>query len=236
MSDVAIVLLTWQRIRALKDTLTKLSEQTYTDFDVYISNGNARASQNVELAAKSFNGKLNIWIRHDGNDYYAFRRMFVGRYLAEQGYKTILFIDDDIKFNKDYVKNVMSHWEPKTYKSGYAWDITGKDYYTQRSRVKNNKQRVKYCGTGISMVDASIFLEDGLLNEYPEGALKVEDLWMSYYVDHVLKRKKWKLKYMNIPNVTIGGADNVALHKQIKKEAYTKSDLLAELVEMGWKL
>lgn len=236
MSDTAIVLLTWQRIRNLKNTLSMLTEQTYDDFDVYVSNANLRASQNVEMISKSFNGKLNIWVRHDGNEHYAFRRMFVGRYLAEQGYKTILFIDDDISFNSSYVQNVLNHWEPKTYKSGYAWDIVGEDYYTQRVRVKNNKQRVKYCGTGISMVDASLFLEDNLLSRYPQGALKVEDLWMSYYVDHVLKRKKWKLKYMNIPDVFIGGADSVALHKKIQKEPYTKSDFLAELVEMGWKL
>lgn len=236
MSDTAIVLLTWQRIRGLKETLKMLSDQTYDDFDVYISNANLRASQNVESIAKTFNGKMDIWVRHDGNDYYAFRRMFVGRYLAEQGYKTILFIDDDIRFDKHYVQNVMHHWEPKTYKSGYAWNITGKDYYTERSRVNDGKSRIKYCGTGISMVDASIFLEDGLVFDYPQGALKVEDLWLSFYVDHVMKRKKWKLKYMHLPNVVIGGADNVALHKQIQKDSYTKADFLGELVEMGWKV
>ena len=233
---VAVVLLTWQRIPALINTLNKLSRQTYKDFDIYISNSNHKYKNKVEETAKSFDGKLNIWISHDGNDHFAFRRLFVGRYLAEHKYKTILFIDDDISFPETYVEKVLSQWEPKTYKSGFAWRLYGKNYYRDRERVWSNKHKIKYCGTGISMVDARLFLEDDLVYNYPTGALKIEDLWMSYYVDHKLKRKGWKLKYMETPNVVIGGADKVALFRSVKKDSYDKTDLLLELINMGWRI
>lgn len=236
LSKNAIVLLTWQRLGSLKHTLQSLATQTSQDFDLYISNGNIPNLKKVEADAKYFDGLLDIWVRHDGNEKYAFRRLLVGKDLAEQGYQKILFIDDDIRFTDNYVKNVLSQWEPKTYKSGYAWTLNGSDYYRNRKRVYSNKESIKYCGTGISMVDAKLFLEKDLIDNCPPGALKIEDLWMSYYVDHVLKRKKWKLKYMKTPDVIIGGVDKVALHQQIKKAEYNKADFLNDLVDMGWKL
>ena len=233
---MAVVLLTWQRIPALRNTLNKLSRQTYQNFDVYISNSNDKYKNKVEETARSFNGQLNIWVSHDGNDYFAFRRLFIGRYLAKHKYKAILFIDDDISFPETYVEKVLSQWEPKTYKSGFAWRLYGKNYYRDRERVWSNKYKIKYCGTGISMVDAKLFLEDDLVYNYPAGALKIEDLWMSYYVDHKLKRKGWKLKYMETPDVVIGGSDRVALFKSVKAGSYDKTDLLLELIGMGWRI
>ena len=82
------------------------------------------------------------------------------------------------------------------------------------------------------MVDASIFLENGLL-EAPDAAYKIEDLWLSYYVQHVMK---WKLEYMETPGVIIGGSDNVALYKEIQKDPVNKDHFLRELVKMGWKI
>jgi len=234
--DVAVVLLTWKRLPALKNTLNKLSNQTYSDFDLYISNSNYSERRYVEDVAKSFNGRMDIWVSQDSNDYFAFRRLFVGRYLAENKYKKILFLDDDISFPSTYLENALSQWQPKTYKSGYAWSITGNDYHKNRKRVWSDKHKVKYCGSGISMVDARLFLEDDLVYNYPTGALKIEDLWMSYYVDHKLKRKGWKLKYMETPNVVIGGADRVALFRSVKKDSYDKTDLLLELINMGWRI
>ena len=234
--DVAVVLLTWKRLPALKNTLNKLSNQTYSDFDLYISNSNAGERRYVEDVARSFNGRMDIWVSQDSNDYFAFRRLFVGRYLAENKYKKILFLDDDISFPNTYLENALSQWQPRTYKSGYAWSITGKDYHKNRKRVWSDKHKVKYCGTGISMVDAKLFLEDDLVYNYPAGALKIEDLWMSYYVDHKLKRKGWRLKYMDTPDVVIGGADRVALFRNVKKDSYDKTDFLVELIDMGWRI
>ena len=82
------------------------------------------------------------------------------------------------------------------------------------------------------MIDASIFLDPGLLKA-PESAYKIEDLWLSYYVQHV---KKWKLAYMETPGVQLGGADSVALYKQVQTDPVNKTVFLHELVKLGWKI
>lgn len=238
MKDVAVVLLTWQRINDLPTTLTNLYKQTNQDFDIYISNGNLKHAAKVEEYSSRFDGKLDIFVRHDGNDFFAFRRLFVGRALAEAGYKIIFFLDDDITIPSDYVQKCLNQYEPRTYKSGFAWKLFngGENYYSDRERTWDPKDKVQYCGTGVSMIDARLFMEDDLIFNAPAGALKIEDLWMSYYVDHVLRKKKWKLKFMNIDGAVIRGADRVALYKNVLSDTYTKKEFLHELVDMGWKL
>lgn len=83
------------------------------------------------------------------------------------------------------------------------------------------------------MIDPAIFLEDGLFDA-PDGAMGIEDLWLSYYADQILK---WRLKYMNVKDhCKINGADEVALYKTFLNSEYTKADFLRELVAMGWNI
>jgi glycosyltransferase involved in cell wall biosynthesis len=234
---VVVVLLTWQRINNLKNTLSFLEKQTYKHFDIHISNANLtdRARMSIQKYVGVYNARgMNISVSHDGNELLAFRRLTVGKELAERGYDVVLFIDDDISFPSRYVQKCLEQYEPKSYKSGFAWSFhnKGSSYYKYRTRHWDNNQTIHYCGTGISMIDAKIFLEEGLLKA-PDAAYKIEDLWLSYYVQHVLK---WKLEYMETPGVIIGGADNVALYKQIQKDPVNKDHFLRELVKRGWKI
>jgi len=236
MNRAVVVLLVWQRVNLLQKTLKTLLGQTDRGFDVFISNGNLDMSRQVEKYANIYKKSgLPITVSHDGNEMFAFRRFSVGKKLAEQGYEIVLFIDDDITFPETYIENCLSQYEPKTYKSGFTWTFQrdGSNYYKYRTRVYNNDTRIHYCGTGISMMDASIFLNKGLIKDAPQGAIKIEDLWLSYYADHVLG---WRLLYMNTPNIHIGGSDNVALFKDLLQSEYNKTHLLRELVAMGWKL
>jgi glycosyltransferase involved in cell wall biosynthesis len=234
------VLLTWQRIGNLKGTLESLSNQTFSNFEVYISNANLSQKPAVDKTAKRYSDRLKIRVSHDGNEQFAFRRFPIGKRLAEEGTDIVLFIDDDVSFDNMYVQRCLSYYEPKSYKSGFAWNFqnNGNDYYSKRSRVTNTKTVIHYCGTGFSMIDASIFLDNGLIKKAPESALKIEDLWLSYYAQHV---KKWKLGYIPVEGVVLGGADGVALYKQILNEkksgGVNKADFLRELVrDYGWKL
>jgi len=238
---VTVVLLTWQRIGNLKRTLASLSQQTFANFEVFISNGNIKSSKNVDDYAKLFSDRLKVRVSHDGNDLFAFRRFAIGRRLAEEGTDIVLFIDDDISFEDDYVENCLRYYEPESYKSGFAWVFQNKgmNYYDQRTRIWDYESKINYCGTGISIIDASIFLDEGLIKKAPKEALKIEDLWLSYYAQHV---KKWKLGYIEMKNVTIGGSDSVALYKKIisdkkKDNSVDKADFLRMLVsKYKWKL
>ena len=79
MYKITIVLLTWQRIGKLKDTLRALSKQTFQGFDVHISNANHKRIQTVEKYVKFYQNKLDISVSHDSNSQYAFRRFLVAR-------------------------------------------------------------------------------------------------------------------------------------------------------------
>ena len=234
--NVYVVLLTWKRIPMLKKTLEMLRRQTHKDFTVHISNGNLPRKESIEKVAEMYRATgLNIQVSHDGNDQFAFRRFTVGRELAKQGADVVMFIDDDITFKDRYIEKCLEQYEPKTYKSGFAWSFQrgGQDYYRYRTRHWDNKQTIHYCGTGISMIDAKIFLEPGLLDA-PEEAYKIEDVWLSYYAQHVMK---WKVLYMETPGVIIGGSDNVALFKDILASKYNKADFLRLLIKKyGWRL
>lgn len=234
---VAIVLLTWKRINTLKVMLSSLKKQTYKDFSVFISNGNLEQKKIIERYANYANqsGKMKVSVSHDGNDTLAFRRLDVGRRIAKQGYEVIMFIDDDVIIPHDYVERFIKEYEPKTYASNFAWSFLdgGSDYYKKRTRVTDNKTKIHYCGTGVSMIDASIFLDKGIHNA-PKDFYPVEDLWLSYYAQHKLG---WNLKYIDIPGVVIKGGDNVALYRQVAKSKKNKADLLRMLVrDHSWKL
>jgi glycosyltransferase involved in cell wall biosynthesis len=232
---IAIVLLTWKRITNLRHTLNKLKLQTYKNFDVFISNGNQDPNK-IAIINKNISifSDLKITLLNDGNDLYSFRRITVAKSLAEQGYTVILYIDDDVSISHRYVEKCISQYEPRTYKSGYAWVLynKGQSYYRNRQKRKDNNKKINYCGTGVAMIDASVFLEEGLL-DYPEGALKIEDLWLSFYCQHVMG---WELKYMDTDDATVDGRDQFALFKQVQKEKINKDVFLRKLVEMGWEL
>lgn len=233
---VAVVVLVWQRIHFLHKTLKSLTEQSTKDFKVFLSNGNLPRSEEVEKHANFYRKQgLDVEVSHDGNDLFAFRRLSVGKRLAQEGYEIILFIDDDVIFPETYVEGCVAQYEPSTYKSGFTWTFqrNGENYYKYRTRVHNNEKRIHYCGTGIAMIDSSIFLKDGLINDAPEGAIRIEDLWLSFYADHVLG---WKLMNMRTPNVKVGGSDAVALYKELLQSEYNKAHFLRDLVAMGWNL
>lgn len=234
---VAVVLLTWKRPESLKRTLNRLLKQSYNDFDVYVSNGNLEEDV-ISLVEKSCKDcelrGLRVKLSHDGNELFTFRRFTVGRNLANQGYEVILYLDDDVFFNTRYIEMCLAQYKPKTYSSGYAWSFYhgGSSYYKHRTRVWNNKTKIHYCGTGYSMIDASIFLEDDLFNP-PEGAQKIEDLWLSFYAQHVMG---WELRYMETKDVQLRGSDEVALFREVGQSEINKAVFLRKLVSMGWDI
>lgn len=238
---ITIVLLTWQRLSSLSKMLTSLKNQTYKNFNIRISNANLVKFQYVESVAQKFDGHLDIEVSHEGNDKFAFRRFAVGKDLAERGTNIILFIDDDVIIPDDYVEQCLRFYEEKSYKSGFAWRIDrgGMDYYKYRTRIHDPNYKANYCGTGLAMIDASIFLDPRLIAHAPEEAIKIEDLWLSYFAQRVLR---WKLSPIPQQNVILGGADSVALYKQVLKDKHTinapdKADFLRLLVnKYKWKL
>lgn len=227
-------MLTWQRLDKLSGSLEMLCNQTNKDFSLYISNSNLDEVSRVEDLVAPFKEKLNISLTHDSNEIYSFRRLVIGKDLALKGFDAVLFLDDDVLIPQNYVEQCLSYFEPNSYKSAYAWQFleNGQNYYRSRIRITKTDSKVHYCGTAVSIVDAKIFLNNDLIAAKDE-AHKIEDLWMSYYADHILK---WKLEYIPIEGLTIGGNDPVALSKVVKRNRNNKAVFLRKLVSLGWNL
>lgn len=229
---MAVVLLTWQRINNLHTTLSQLSKQTVQDFDVVISNANEQRADKIDLVANMFKDKINIHVRHDGNEFYSFRRLLVAKDLYNQGYDSVVFLDDDVEIPKYFMKQCFGYYEPKTYKSWYAWVFDGSGEYYNRERVNDPNAKIHYGGAGVSMLDLSIFKTKKILSA-PKEAHKIEDLWISFAVSQT---RGWSVKYLPVTSVILGGADSVALHKVVQGSEFTKTDFLQKLMGMGWKL
>lgn len=234
---LVVIVLAWKRIEGIKNIIIQLANQSYKNFDIHISNGNEDRDaiaqlENIVDLQRNLN-KSNIFLSHDGNQYSCFRRFKIARDYARSGYTTVMFLDDDIKIPNTYVETFINEYEPNTYHSAYTWRFNngGKNYWDRR-RVENNATKINYGGAGVSMTDAKIFLDDGLMSP-PEEGYFIDDLWMSYYVDHVLG---WKIKNVNIPQIRIGGSDDFALYKKIENSKITKTDFLHKLMEMGWSI
>lgn len=231
---VAVILLTWNRINNLKNTLKQLNLQTYKDFDLYISNANQDPDKIATIKKYiSHFPRLNIKLLLDNNDMFTFRRLTVARQLASSGYSVIFYLDDDVTISEKHIEQCLEQYEPQTYKSSHAWSFynKGQSYYRNRQKRKDNNKVINYCGSGVAMIDASIFLEPGLF-DYPEGALKIEDLWLSYYAQHVMG---WRLMYMKT-DALVGGREPDALFRQVQRDKINKDVFLRQLVDMGWEI
>lgn len=229
----AVILLSWKRPIGTLKNLKDLNQQTHKDFKVIVSNSNPEISEQLNSYKARF-PDLNIDIRDESNEYFCFRRFFIAKELAEAGTDVIFFIDDDVRVPRNYIELALSQYQRHTYSSSYAWTFqdNGSDYYKKRTRVYDNKENIKYCGAGVSMVDSSIFLDKGLF-EVPHGAYEIDDLWLSYYADHVAK---YKLRYLDIPGVSVKGNDSVAMLWTVKSKEYTKKEFLIDLVSRGWSV
>ena len=229
---VAVLLLTWKRPELLKKALQTLSIQTYTDFTLFISNANEEIVEIVNSQIKEFEDLMDIKVIHTSNERKGFRRFDLSKSLHAEGYDVIMFLDDDVRFSARYVEIALSQYEPKSYKSWWAWRLNGKPYKLpgDRTRVQRLNERVDYCGTGVSIMDISIFSHAALFDQPPDG-LHIEDLWLSYFADHVLG---WKLEYLDVPNVILGGYDEVALYLHIQEQPTNKETFVEGLRERGW--
>jgi glycosyltransferase involved in cell wall biosynthesis len=235
---VAVVLLTWKRVSSFQGTLKSFAKQSYKNFTLIVSNANLaqQPMDNIDKYADIYRRMgLDIQVRHDGNEVYSFRRLLIGRELYDQGYDVILFVDDDVYFPDTYIEKSLKQYQPKTYKSGFAWLFTdgGKDYYKCRKRVLSTNEEAHYAGSAFAMIDPSIFKDKELIENAPEKSLKMEDLWLSFYVS---QKEGWRVMYMEAEGVVLGGEEPFALSKQVEVEKYNKASFLRTLVDMGWKI
>jgi len=222
-----VISLTWRRPEALAKTLKQLDNQTTNDFQTIISNGNPDIADFVQSSCRLY----NVYCRQDSNEKFCFRRFDIAR---ELNAKRIIFLDDDVTIPNDFVEKALAQWEPESYKSWWTWNFNGNPYHfvKDRTRITTPGVQVNYGGTGISIIDPKVFQHEEFFHG-PEGFHYMDDIWLSYFVGHVLG---WKIQYLDIDGIELGGADQVAEYARVAKLKRNKQEFVDELRAMGWQV
>jgi len=181
-SKTALIMCTYLRYKNLPKTYQDLNMQTNLDFDFYISdnsNGDPHILNTTKKFLQSF--KYNIFIQEDYNKNSIFSRFILAKNLAEQGYKKIIFIDDDQRIPQSFIQDCYDQYEDKVVKSFYAHDIIN-DYW-KKIRLKPG-QYGNYAGGGGLMCNAELFLHDAFFS-CPKEYYILDDLWISYFAKEI---------------------------------------------------
>lgn len=229
---VAIILLSWKRPESLIELVSQLHSQTYQDFDTYVSNS-SEDLDHIAMLDLALKNQDRTYLVHEDNQYSCFRRFNIARSLASD-YDIFIFLDDDVKISNNFVKDSIAQYSPKTYFSWYVWQfLKGGQEYHKRIRVRDHYTDIHYGGPGISMVDSELFEQPEFFNVVGKQAYEIDDLWISYYCNHIAK---WPIKYLDVSNIKLGGGDSHALYMDIGRRKYNKNSFLQELKATGWKL
>jgi len=223
-----VIMCLWQRIERLEQTLELLSRQTNRYFDLYLWNNNPEISDSVnKITSRRYPFRIFVHHHHEnvgGVGRFLYAQWLVARFRV--GF--VVFVDDDLMFDADFVETLAKESRKKTVISFYAfkfprWSSAYYDYWPVKSG-----EDAHYCGTGGMIVDADVFTQKAFFDDLPEEYRFVEDLWLSYYCIQVLK---WRcIKSSVSGKLFVDGKDIcVKLCREGKKSAF-----LHYLKTQGW--
>lgn len=238
-NSTALIVLTYKRTKILPEMVSKLNAQSSTDFDLFISHSGSDRSL-VQYISTKVRKEIPCEVVYSDTNEGCWRRHELARTLASRGYKRIMFLDDDIVIPNNYVELALTQYEDLSYKSWWAWNLNGGyTYEKDRTRITDPNVPANYCGAGASIVDSRLFLEENYFNLPTDDAKWIDDIWMSYYTNHILG---WKLSYLDIPNVSFheAAADANALYLKISSRELDSKINKREFVDLlkndyGWR-
>lgn len=207
-----IIMATWKRPERFLRTLQLLDAQSDQDFVFYVWNNNPELTSLLNdwyIPSRIYNSETNI----GGVGRFLLSSILAQNISPSIRPKFVFFVDDDQEFGTDTVSRILSQCDENAVLSNWAFQIHSR--YIDRTRIRNNHQRVDYCGTGGMVVPMSMFSENkSLLDEFyglPEEFRFIEDLWLSYYaVQHLSMR----LGYLSIDITQIYDGKNQYLTKR----------------------
>ena len=227
---VAVILLTWKRLHMLNETLQSLASQTYKDFVLHISHGDASTFNDLKEIVTRYEDRLAITYSLGSNDKFCFRRYDYARQLAQDGVEVIFFLDDDLIIPNNHIELGIGQYKPKTYQSSWAFKfLDSPPKYNNRKRIQQKDITPDHCGPGMSMIDSSIFLSDDFFNnDLIVNSYQFDDIWISYFV----KNFGWNLEYLE-STIQLKPLDDVAMYPNLKKY---KEVFARKLYDAGWNI
>lgn len=220
-SAVPVVVCVWRRPERLEATLSSLAAQS-RPIALWIWNNNPALRLLVDETVTGVSD-LDVDVVHCRRNIGGFGRFYVARRLARR-HRCVVFLDDDQVPAPDFIESLLDEFESKTAIGTWAFRFRGRRSYWDRVLAEPG-ERVKFCATRGMICDTEIFLEEGLF-QCPRRFWFVEDLWLSYYADHVMG---WRL-FKSGASVLTEPDDQ----GQFNYLGATKDIMLRYLVGLGW--
>lgn len=219
-----VIMCVYKRLDHLELTLNQLLDQVDYTFDIFIWNNNPKEQSRLERTAELY-PQLKITVHHSKSNIGGFGRFYLARQISSR-YPAVIFIDDDVDLSQNALSTLAQEFKPRTIHSFYAFKFKTKDNYFKRKKLKPGNE-ADYCGTGGMICDTSIFNEKGLF-ECPKEYWFIEDLWLSYYANHILG---WKLYKSGAKIILVEDGKNQWIKLKISKTAFLKY-----LIFQGWNV
>ncbi len=183
---VPVVMCTWRRPENLPITIQSLKKQKGVSPHLYIWNNNPKIAARIDTIAAT--ADIPVEVIHSDTNVGGFGRFYYARQLADL-YKYIVFIDDDQMLEEGALTVLRREAKPHQISGWWAYNfLTSHSYWLRLPAAKGRP--AAYIGTCGMIIDSSIFKDERLF-ECPKEYWFVEDLWLSYFADHI---HNWRLQ------------------------------------------
>lgn len=228
-TTLPIIMCVWKRLDGFIQTIRQLNLQTFKDFKLFVWNNNPELDSEFRAALKN-HAKFKYEFHSSEKNVGGFGRFFYAKQIRRSRglLDYCVFIDDDQEFGPDTIQIFMNEAQPNTILSQWGWQFTTLQYYGESRLQRLPGETVHYAGTGGMIVDMRIFDSEGLF-KCPTKYWFVEDLWLSYYANHILN-----YKLLKSAAVIKNGDDQHSLYKIVKD---VKTPMLIDLItNKGWDI
>jgi glycosyltransferase involved in cell wall biosynthesis len=224
---LAIVMCVWKRIEDFDLVVQQFNNQTFKNFKLFIWNNNTDPKyKNTFEEILNKKATFDWHIHHSNKNIGGFGRFYMAKQLRKvPGLANyVVFVDDDQRWGYDLLSTFWNEREPKTIKAQFGWRFDGNDYYRNRVHVSPGNS-LHYTGTGGMILDNMIFEDDNLYEKCMPDHWWVEDLWLSYWANHIHGYKLTK-SAASMKN----GDDEHSLYRVVKDK---KTPMLRWLLKEG---
>ena len=203
---IDIITCMWDR-RTEKEFFSSIMQSTLRDNHVirlHVCNNKPELQYERENLARKFK---HITVYNMRTNTFGFGRFILAKkIMRDLLIDYIIMVDDDMFVENFTLQNVFDSRRPRTYSSWYGknWDISETNYWKPLHQLSASNPYTalqqfplintwQYGGTGMSIIDATIFSSD-LLFKCPQKYLNVEDMWLSY----VVQLLKWDIRRLKV--------------------------------------
>ena len=218
-----VIMCTWKRVDGFNNVVKQLNSQTFKNFKLFVWNNNPSLENDFKraLSYAKFDYELYTSPKNIGG----FGRFYYAKQIRRNPglMDYCVFIDDDQTFDSNLLATFISEAKSNTILSQWGWEFTQLNYYGEESRRQRLPgETLHYAGTGGMIADMRVFESEGLF-DCPTQYWFVEDLWLSFYANHILG-----FNLVKSSAVMKNGDDQHSLYKIVKD---LKTPMLIDLVE-----